>query len=40
ILGYSLPGDEKAEYLEEGKLDGLHINAFIELMMRKRPRNA
>nr|GEZ39530.1 hypothetical protein [Tanacetum cinerariifolium] len=34
------PGDEKAEYLEEGKLDGLHINAFIELMMRKRPCNA
>nr|GFA98881.1 auxin transport protein BIG [Tanacetum cinerariifolium] len=34
------PGGEKAEYLEKGKLDGLHINAFIELMMRKRPRNA
>ncbi|GJR92654.1 phospholipase-like protein [Tanacetum coccineum] len=34
------PGGEKAEYLEEGKLDGLHINAFIELMMRKRPHNA
>nr|GFA67758.1 phospholipase-like protein [Tanacetum cinerariifolium] len=39
------PGGEKAEYLEEEKLDGLrldglHINAFIELMMRKRPRNA
>nr|GEY44445.1 hypothetical protein [Tanacetum cinerariifolium] len=34
------PGGEKAEYLEERKLDGLHINAFIELMMRKRPRNA
>nr|GEZ60819.1 putative no exine formation 1 [Tanacetum cinerariifolium] len=34
------PGDEKAEYLNKGKLDGLHINAFIELMMRKRPRNA
>nr|GEX38397.1 hypothetical protein [Tanacetum cinerariifolium] len=30
----------EAEYLEQGKLDGLHINAFIELMMRKRPRNA
>nr|GFA25900.1 hypothetical protein [Tanacetum cinerariifolium] len=34
------PGGEKAEYIDEGKLDGLHINAFIELMMRKRPRNA
>ncbi|GJV41553.1 hypothetical protein Tco_1419993 [Tanacetum coccineum] len=34
------PGGEKAEYLEQGKLDGPHINAFIELMMRKRPRNA
>nr|GEU46685.1 hypothetical protein [Tanacetum cinerariifolium] len=34
------PGGKKAEYLEEGKLDGLHINAFIELMMRKMPRNA
>ncbi|GJR57202.1 phospholipase-like protein [Tanacetum coccineum] len=34
------PGGEKAEYLEEGKLDGLHINAFIELMMRKRHHNA
>nr|GEW61679.1 hypothetical protein [Tanacetum cinerariifolium] len=34
------PGGEKAEYLEEGKLGGLHINAFIELMIRKRPRNA
>nr|GEZ03285.1 hypothetical protein [Tanacetum cinerariifolium] len=52
-------GGEKAEYLEEGKLDGLiktmalanffdlnilrgllYINAFIELMMRKRPLNA
>ncbi|GJX51728.1 phospholipase-like protein [Tanacetum coccineum] len=33
-------GGEKAEYLEEGKLDGLHINAFIELIMRKRPHNA
>nr|GEX12129.1 phospholipase-like protein [Tanacetum cinerariifolium] len=33
-------GGEKAEYLEKGKLDRLHINAFIELMMRKRPRNA
>ncbi|GKE89015.1 hypothetical protein Tco_1566490, partial [Tanacetum coccineum] len=32
------PGGEKAEYLEEGKLDGLHINAFIELMMRKKLR--
>nr|GEW69647.1 ATPase, F1/V1/A1 complex, alpha/beta subunit, zinc knuckle CX2CX4HX4C [Tanacetum cinerariifolium] len=31
------PGGKKAEYLDEGKLDGLHINAFIELMMRKRP---
>nr|GEV82127.1 hypothetical protein [Tanacetum cinerariifolium] len=40
LLGYSLPGGEKAEYLEEWKLDGLHINAFIELMMRKRPCNA
>nr|GEV77893.1 hypothetical protein [Tanacetum cinerariifolium] len=34
------PGGENAEYIDEGKLDGLHINAFIELMMRKRPRNA
>nr|GEV02905.1 hypothetical protein [Tanacetum cinerariifolium] len=34
------PGGVKDEYLEEGKLDGLYINAFIELMMRKRPRNA
>nr|GEU92389.1 phospholipase-like protein [Tanacetum cinerariifolium] len=34
------PGDGKAEYIDEGKLDGLHINAFIELIMRKRPRNA
>nr|GEY05417.1 hypothetical protein [Tanacetum cinerariifolium] len=34
------PGGKKAEYLEEGKHDGLHINAFIKLMMRKRPRNA
>nr|GFB82035.1 hypothetical protein [Tanacetum cinerariifolium] len=34
------PGGEKAKYIDEGKLDGLHINAFIELMMRKRPRNA
>nr|GEV71197.1 phospholipase-like protein [Tanacetum cinerariifolium] len=34
------PGGQKAEYLEQRKLDGLHINAFIELMMRKRPCNA
>ncbi|GKC70442.1 phospholipase-like protein [Tanacetum coccineum] len=34
------PGGEKAEYLEEWKLDGLHINAFIELIMRKRQLNA
>nr|GEY42727.1 hypothetical protein [Tanacetum cinerariifolium] len=39
-LNILYPGGEKAEYLEQGKLDGLHINAFIELMMRKRPRNA
>nr|GEX27143.1 hypothetical protein [Tanacetum cinerariifolium] len=29
-------GGEKAGYLDERKLDGLHINAFIELMIRKR----
>nr|GEY99283.1 hypothetical protein [Tanacetum cinerariifolium] len=40
LLGDSLPGGEKVEYIDEGKLDGLHINAFIELMKRKRPRNA
>nr|GEW69747.1 ATPase, F1/V1/A1 complex, alpha/beta subunit, zinc knuckle CX2CX4HX4C [Tanacetum cinerariifolium] len=34
------PGGKKVGYLDERKLDGLHINAFIELMMRKRPRNA
>ncbi|GJU20143.1 phospholipase-like protein [Tanacetum coccineum] len=34
------PGGEKAELTQRRKLDGLHINAFIELMMRKRPHNA
>nr|GFB98761.1 hypothetical protein [Tanacetum cinerariifolium] len=34
------PGGEKAEYIDERKLDESHINAFIELMMRKRTRNA
>ncbi|GJY90802.1 phospholipase-like protein [Tanacetum coccineum] len=34
------PGGENVDYLEQGMLDGLHINAFIEVMMRKRPCNA
>ncbi|GKA02933.1 hypothetical protein Tco_0675714, partial [Tanacetum coccineum] len=34
------PGGENVDYMEQGMLDGLHINAFIELMMRKRPHNA
>ncbi|GJY93995.1 hypothetical protein Tco_0509777 [Tanacetum coccineum] len=34
------PGGENVDYMEQGMLDGLHINAFIEVMMRKRPCNA
>ncbi|GKE63447.1 phospholipase-like protein, partial [Tanacetum coccineum] len=34
------PGGQNVDYLEQGMLDGLHINAFIEVMMRKRPCNA
>nr|GEY10566.1 hypothetical protein [Tanacetum cinerariifolium] len=34
------PGGEKFDYVDQRKLKGYHINAFIELMMRKRPLNA
>ncbi|GJY35924.1 phospholipase-like protein [Tanacetum coccineum] len=40
LLDTSLACGEMFYYLEQGMLDGLHINAFIEVMMRKRPCNA